>query len=77
MNHKYYEKELLNDYIECDLKNVTHLVERKDILIETTQVNDSLKRRTRSEKVRKLAAHTLNFSAPIGLSFEHTRAAGS
>ena len=58
MNYEYYEKELLNDYIECDLKNVTHVVDGKDILIKTARVNNSLKRRTRSEKcINQLLTH--------------------
>ena len=44
------------------------------MLIETTRVNNSLKRRIRSEKVHESAARTLNFSTHMGLAFEHARA---
>ena len=36
-----------------------------------------MRRRTRSEKVSESAARTINFSTPMGLSFEHTRAVGA
>ena len=45
--------------------------------IETKRTNDSLRRRARSEKVHESAARTLNWSTPMGLSFEHTRAVGA
>ena len=77
MNHEHYEKEFPNECIECDLKNITHLVYGKDTLIETTRVNDSLKWRIRSEKVHESAARTLNFSTHMGPAFEHTRVVGA
>ena len=77
MCHDYYEKELPADYVENNLNKVTHLVDGKDIIIETPRNNDSLRRRARSEKVHESAARTLKFSTPMGLSFEHTRAVGT
>ena len=77
MNHGYYEKELPEEHKENNLMNIAHLVDGKDIIIETMRNNDSLKRRIRSEKVHESAARTLNFSTPMGLSFEHARAVGA
>lgn len=77
MDHGYYEKELPDEHKENNLMNVAHLEDGKDILIETMRNNDSLKRRIWSEKVHESAARTLNFSTPMGLSFEHARAAGA
>ena len=59
------------------MTNATHLVDSKDMLIETMRSNDSLRRRIRSKKLCESAARTLNFSTPMGLSFEHTRAVGA
>ena len=77
MSHGFYKKEFSNEHIEYDLKNGSHLVDGKEMLIEKIRVNDSLKRRSRSEKVHEYAARTLNFSTPMGLSFEYARALGA
>ena len=77
MNNEHYEIQFPNEHIECDLKNVTHSFDGKETLIEIMRVNDSLKRRSRSEKVHESAATTLNFSTHMVLSFEHARAVGA
>ena len=76
MPHEYYKKELPDEHISNDMNNITHLFDGKDIIIETTRTNDSLRRRTRSSKVDELACRTINFTTPMGLSFEHTRTIG-
>ena len=58
------------------MTKVTHLVDGKDMIIETPINNDSLKRRARSEKGHEYGSRTLNFSTPMGLTFEHARSKG-
>ena len=53
------------------MNNVTHLFDGKDIIIE----NDNLRRMTRSFKVNESVCRTINLTTPMGLCFEHTRAA--
>ena len=74
MPHDYYSKELPDEYRTKNLNKITHLFDGKDIITETPRKNDSLKRRIRSEKVHDSGCRTINFTTPMGLSFEHTRA---
>ena len=77
MLHDCFRKELPDFYLEKKLGNVTHLLNGKDIIIETIRNNDNLRCRTRSEKVSNSVCRALNFSTPTGLTFEHTRAVGT
>ena len=77
MHHKCCEKELPEEQRENKLNKISHLFDGNDAIIETPRKNDNFKRRVRSEKVHKSAARTINFSTPMGLSFEHTRAEGA
>ena len=64
MNHGYYEQELPEEHKENNLLSITHLVDGKDMLIETIRNNDSLKRRIRSEKYMNLPREHL-ISQPL------------
>lgn len=77
MPHDYYKKESPEECKTENLNNVTHLFDEKDIIIEIIRNNDNLRRRVRSEKVSDSACKTINFSTPMGLSFEHARAVGA
>ena len=74
MPHDYFAKELPNDYVLHNLPNVTHLFDGKDIVIECVRKDNNLKRRIWSDKVHDSSCRTINFTTPMGLSFEHTRA---
>ena len=76
-HYGHCENKFPDELMECDLTKVTHLVDGKDMKIETPRNNDSLKRRVRSEKFHESAARVLNFSTPIGLAFEHARMEGA
>ena len=39
--HEYYEKELPDEYIVNNMNKITHIFDRKDIIIETIQNNDN------------------------------------
>ena len=76
MPHEHCKKELPDERVSNDMSGMTHLFDSKDIIIETTRTNDSSRRRTRSSKVEESACRTINFTTPMGLSFEHARAVG-
>ena len=77
MPYGYYEKELPTFYIENNLSNITHLCDGKDTIIETVRKDDSLKRRILSYKTNYSSCRCINFTTPMGLSFEHTRPSGA
>ena len=77
MPHDHCAKELPREHIETSLNEVTHLFDGKDTITETPRSNDDLRHRMRSEKVHESESKTINFSTPMGLSFEHTRAIGA
>ena len=75
MLHEYYKKKLLDEYISNDMNNIIYLLNGKNIIIETTRINDSLQRRTHSSKVEESTYRTTNVTKPMELSFKHIRAA--
>ena len=56
---------------------MTRLFHSKDSTIETRKSSGSLRRRLQSSKVDESARRKTNFTAPIGLSFEHFRSVGA
>ena len=77
MSHDYYEKEFPNDHARENMKNATHLFDGKDVIVETKRKNNNLRCRTRSSKFNESSCRIINFTTPMGLSFEHTRASGA
>ena len=77
MSHDYYEKEFPDDRARENMNNAIHLYDGKDVIVETIRKNDNLRCRTRSSKVNKSACRIINFTTPMELVFEHTRASGA
>lgn len=75
--HNWYGKETPKDCLIHNLPNVTHLFDRKDIIVESIKSCKNLKRRMRLQKIYDSACRTINFSTGMGLSFEHTKEVGA
>ena len=73
MPHDYFAKELPVFCMYNNLNKVAHLRNGKNVIIETVRSDDSLKRRIRSSKTNESSHRHMNFTTPMGLSFEYMR----
>ena len=77
MPHDHFSKELTTNYVLYNFPNVTHLFDGKDMKIECIRKDNNLKRSIWSDEAHDSSRRTMNFTNPMGLSFELTRAVGS
>ena len=75
--HDCFAKKLPNDYVLHNLPSVAHLFDEKYIMIECIRKDNNLKRSIWSDEEHDSSRRTMNFTNPMGLSFELTRAVGS
>ena len=75
--HDHCGKKIPNDYLIQNRLKVTHLFDRKGMIVETVRKHNNGKRRMISEKFHDSACRTMNFTTGMGLSFECTKSVGA